>query len=349
VLPGHDFRAIEVAPTLRPDGEKRPPHAHGRVDDSAGGDGARDRSIASETGEPPLSRARPRLVSVEPAAPQHHQVDSAGALDEDRRRVGIARLRRRPRHPLRLPALFAGPLVVRDDVARRELLLKISERVLQADRNDEVSMDDGAVRVSPPDGVAAVVLLEVALPFELTVEPVGCQCPLAEMHDDALAVGHRRWAGEIVVPVEFLTSPLLHGLEPQLHSRRFALRDFAHPGDAPRLRVDTHEEEISAGVARHEEGVADHGRGAGAPLRQGADPRNAGRAALCRLRALFARTAHAPCGRQPSLIAHAVSAGSSPLRPVGGRDFRAEQQQDHENKTSGADRDVRMHTGKTPG
>ena len=62
--------------------------------------------------------------------------------------------------------------------------------------------------MSPPDGILAVVLLQVAPPEPPAVEIVGRQLAVAEMGHDDPAVGDRRGAGQVLPLGKLLMAPL---------------------------------------------------------------------------------------------------------------------------------------------
>src|SRR5206468_2173871 len=114
--------------------------------------------------QPPDLPAGRRVVPIELAPAHDEELRPLLALPEERRGVRIALLRLRPRHAHGLPALPPRGLLVGDQVARGRLRMEVLQGVLHARRDHEVAPEEGAVRVAPPDRVAAVLLLEVPPP-----------------------------------------------------------------------------------------------------------------------------------------------------------------------------------------
>src|SRR5262249_55419631 len=105
--------------------------------------------------------------------------------------------------------------------------------------DDEIAEQYGTVGVAPPDGVGAKVLLQIAQPEPFAGEVVGGEVAVAEVDRDALAVGHRRRAGQVVQVVELLLPALSAGWTPAGLPCRHAGTDLLRPDNAARRLVDS--------------------------------------------------------------------------------------------------------------
>ena len=105
--------------------------------------------------------------------------------------------------------------------------------------------------MSPPDGILAVILLQVAPPEPPAVEIIGRQLAVAEMRDDHLAVGHWRRAGQVLRLVKLLMAALVRRLAAIFvgHRADRALADLADPNHRPLGLVDLDQHE-AAGCRR---------------------------------------------------------------------------------------------------
>ena len=226
----------------------------------------------------------------------HDQLPAALDLGQNGRRVSVALFGRRAGHPRRFPALAAGLQVVGHQIAGRLAIGDVGQRVLHADRNNHVAINDGAIGVAPPDRVRAVVLLQIAAPALLAGKVVGRQIAVAEMHDHRLAVGDRRRAGEIMK----LMKNLLLALGPGAGRGRLA--DGLRPFDGAGVARQPRDQQFLVMLRGDKHGVApDRGRAA-APLGQRRLPNQF----------RFGGPGH----RQSGFQAGAVAARSAPLRPI---------------------------------
>src|SRR5262249_32566283 len=129
--------------------------------------------------------------------------------------------------------------------------LQVGQRILHADADDQVLVQHRAVGVAPPDGVGAVLLLQIVLPKLFAGEVIGGQVAIAEVDDDSFAVGHRRWAGQVVQAMKPLVTSAFAWLAPY----RRAGADLLSPGDAARRLVNPQQQELVVVLGSQEEGV----------------------------------------------------------------------------------------------
>ena len=189
---------------------------------------------------------------------------------KERGGIGIAILGLDAGHAEGLPLLFAGPLVVGDQVASGGLFLQVGQRILHANGDHQVVPQDRAVGVAPPDGVRPMFLLKIAQPKLFSGEIVGGQVAVAEMDEDQFAVGDGRGTGHVVEVVKRVQrafgAAAPHG----------AGADLARPFDGAVGLANFEEQELFALLSGQEDGIAPDGRGAGALIGQRTFPGDAG-------------------------------------------------------------------------
>src|SRR5438552_14859645 len=100
--------------------------------------------------------------------------------------------------------------------------------------------------MAPPDGVGAVLILQVVAPKALTIEVVGGQNTVAIVNDDPLAIRDGRWAGHVVEAVKLLFAPFCGVLLLKRHAPRRARAHLASPADGPRCLAEAMDQEVLA-------------------------------------------------------------------------------------------------------
>src|SRR5262249_17660499 len=123
--------------------------------------------------------------------------------------------------------------------------------------------------VAPPDGVGAVVFLQVPQPELLAVEVVGGEVAVAEVDKDAAAVGYRRRAGHVLQLVEFLLAARGLAFGP---GRADGLRPL-HLAAGP---VEAEQQQVVLLLAGDEDRLAPDGGGAATRAGQRTLPGDAG-------------------------------------------------------------------------
>ena len=270
----------------------------------------------------PAQRTGGRVQRLDPSIGVDDQLVPELAADDQRRRVGAC-----PFTTLDLPALLSAGLVEGQQIAGGLMIAK---------EQQQPAIQDRRAAVPPTDVEGGVVLAEVALPQESTVEREGDELsgPEPGVHD--LAIGHRARAGEIVLPVDRRDDTSLREAMLPQQPAVGAVKGLNHERDirgafgvarwsGPFKLTPRSSDRALSDLRGEEDTVAPHDRGRAAEARQRSLPRHA-------------RLAR-PAGGQPLLARDAAGLGASPLRPV----LRAgdpRRKREHRNKDEGVSHPV---------
>ena len=279
VARGHVAAAPRAHGQERPHAARREHHVLRR--DRRGHDAVVGIVAGIETVGAPKLLARGRVVSRDHVAAGHH--DLGGALDShrERRGVGVGRLADGRGLAKDAPAVLAGGRVDAQEV--RGLVRLHTVQDLDVER---IAFEQRRRGVAPVETERAVLLLEIAGPALLAVEREPLQDPGTGHDVDALAVGHRRRRGHVVLAHRHVA-----GAEGPLPDH-VAL----DPTDAPKRQV------VAVGHVQ-EDAVAGDDRSRAAGSGQGQRPGHV--------------LGGAPTEGQAGLPARAVGFGPAPLRPIG--------------------------------